>query len=219
MGKGKKNLGRVTPVFEKDKVSISRFGEGATHGVYGEFYTDFFMEYEADGEPVTLTHSLLEATRAYFKGEKKISVFTEDNEIIISGENEEYREELTEEVGEPIDFDMKDTEFGFVVPAKKVTRALVYADVLKVKADVLTLKFEDERLKIIKEQEVSKYTKKIKPNRFEGKPVEIKILGDLFYRIIQLLEGEVWVNIYKGALILSMKKDEYKVSYILGARG
>ena len=189
--------------------------------VYAVYNREFFIEYDASGEQVPLSKSLLEQMKRGFGAGEVMTVYTEDEKIHLEGETEHYEEPFTETVpGDfPIEF-VEDDMLG-LVPMNLNAMVQIEADAEDLanlpKAEEYLFRCDGKRLEVIVE-DVGKYTKKIVPNIENSMDeVEVKFNAAYYGKVSNQFNGKVWLSLNEDAAVFSQKKDDCMLTYMLGA--
>lgn len=184
--------------------------------VVGMFSPKYFISYEAEDETVVLTESLLDVVKKAFKGDK-ITVWTENNNIIIEGENYRYEEPI--KAIEPQEFkaEIKMTDIGIIptIPKFKVQVRIPVSELSLPTAEKYTLISDGNNLKISIE-EVGKLTKTLKLSQVKKlEPVTTTVFANYLLNMVNNLSGEIWLSFDENVIVLSKKAKEYALSYFL----
>ncbi len=187
--------------------------------MYGKKY---FMEYEIAEDGVAFSKSLLAQMRDSFKTDESITVFTEGEKIHLAGKKERYEESLTiiEQVELPWEV-VNDATLG-VVPKKLNPEIQVLIDpgVLRnlPKTGDYLFRSDGEKLELIIEDEVGKYTKEITLSKKEKlEEFEVRFESSYFNKVLSQFTGEVWLSMNEVAAVFSQKTKDFMLTYIVGS--
>lgn len=201
-------------------------------GVVAVFKPSYFMEYEEVTENVVVSQTLLKIIKdAKSFTDEKITVYTTDDEesgekkIMVEGVGDLVEEKCEDITTEQLPFEIassktkgiilkgtnptlciKINKDQFSLPKLGETKAY---NILATK-DEVKLRIKDEGTKM------ERKIKLIKKDTLEGDLDRI-FDGTFFDTMLGLLPDDVWISIYGtgGGVILSVKTDEYAVSYFL----
>jgi hypothetical protein len=189
--------------------------------VYAVYNREFFIDYDASGEQIPLSKSLLDQMKTGFSSEKLMSVYTEKDKIHLEGETEHYEELLTKAV--PSEFPISFTEDDILGLVPKNLNAIVQlsaeAETLASlpRAEEYLFRCDGKKLEVVVE-DVGKYTKKIVPiiEKSMGE-LEVKFNAAYYVKVSSQFGGEVFLSLNKDAAVFSQKKDDCMLTYMLGA--
>jgi len=208
-------LSQVPVEFKSKGVMVKDMSLEAV-AVVGMFSPKYFISYEAKDETIPLTESILDVVKKAFKGEK-ITVKTEDNNIVIEGESYFYKEPI--KALEPQEFkaEVKMTEFG-ILPTKpqfKVQVKLPVSELSLPSAEKYTLISDGKNLTISIE-EVGILTKVLKVSQTKKlEPVTTHVFANYLQNMVNNLSGEIWLSFDENVIALSKKGKEYALTYLL----
>ncbi|MHA1215657.1 MAG: hypothetical protein ACTSPG_10180 [Candidatus Hodarchaeales archaeon] len=189
-----------------------------TTTVIGVFNKNFFVSFEAEKEVIPLTKSLVDALSYGFK-DKKITMRTEGNDVILEGSHDKYKEPLRNP--EIIEFPVKTVvnEYG-IVPEKIVPNVIVQVDVKNLKLpDAKKFKFvsDGKTLKAII-TDVGTYSRDILIEKtVKMEEVTAIFQKEFFDNVITNFNGKVWLQLNKDYVVVSQKEPQFLLTYGLGA--
>lgn len=199
-------------------------------GVRALFKPSFFLEYEnAEETTINITKSLLTGLKNGFNDDKSITLETNNNNIIIKGITDEYKEELTAGKQEP--FILKtalDEEFGIQTesslgenPAKPPSvRAIIDIGQLPNTTTDDFRFFKDKDTLKVSISDIGTFTRTLilkKTTRLED--IDIKFDGSHLSSILGILDGETWLSISSKSSTFAKVSKDHLITYFQAASG
>lgn len=207
---------------------------------YGNFKKAYFANgnagmsrYSAQGkEYMVLTNSLLKRLGTSF-GQRTVNFSTDKEKMYVLAEGKpktDYEEHLKkpEEVVTPEKFPipMATTEWGFLPKTIKDLSMKFFvksSDLRFPSADEITFEYSGKALRY-KIEDVGKLGQEIEliaqseESKAAGAAAFTKVSGTYLQPVLSALEGNVWLILFKEALIISETDDNHSITYLMGAK-
>jgi len=185
--------------------------------VVGIFSEKYFLRYEAKNENVPVASSLLSALGHGFK-DKKITVRTEGDSIIMEGSVDHYKEPMLDIEKTEFPIELVVSEYG-VIPKKREPEVLV-----KLPTNALNLPpasqynfvSDGESLKAVI-TDIGTYTRTLKPEKtVKMNKLDVKFSQKYYEAIMANFDKSVWLALYTDAMVVSKREKDWMLTYSVG---
>jgi len=199
-------------------------------GVKAFFPSHFFIQYKPteENEKICLTKTMLDPFhfhRAF--EEEKLKVITKDNKMFYysidkEGKNLEAWRDNLQKINElKFTFELPDSDKGFLPVAKEpITQALLEVSQCRIHpCDYYRIISTPKDLQL-EVSEPGVYRRILKLSKEPPKLGEItyEVAGDVWEAIVGMYSGEVWLNLYDVAIVMSQKTKDSNISYVFSPR-
>lgn len=197
-------------------------------GVKAFFPTHYFINYTpGENEKICLTSTMLEPF-GFHKAfeEEKLNIITKDNTLYYKSINKEnksnefWRDELREINEKKFSFEMPDSDKGFMPAGKEpLIQALLEVSQLRVHPSKYYRFISDGKQLEVEVTDPGVYRRTLKLSKMPKlSEVNYQVPGAILEAIISLFTGEVWLTLYKKAVIMSQKTKESTITFLFVPR-
>lgn len=210
--------GYIDPIeidFTEEGIKVAQADPSYTAVVIAKYPPTIFKDYNAVGTKKFNTDLVKELAK-FFKMDETITLEFTEEKLLIKGKMEKLEDGYPSTETNRLQSNITLKDWGFTTDKIEPTRGYkVDIGYLKdIDGEIVTFEYGDN-LKVIVEHDLRKYTRQVSiSTSFGDSEGKQSIAGNLFKRVVNNLDGQIWIVFSQEPIIFSWGRENAVVTYI-----